>query len=234
MSEPVHGDWCRSRTWRTTCPRCREEAFFFTCDCGSGVFFESLGQPWPKHVCLTQSQRSFVDALATGAISMVESTSDATARRWRERIDESFAQTLRQRRERNTPDPIVHMAPTRGAPRDLVGILREWSQAADPFMTLGLDNTAMSRAMLGPLGNGPVAKLTIHVPSADPEIESYTLWLPRSMVPRLLANGLTVTATLRMQRTGNDHVWWATRFALVTHAEESSSTKRAARSEGEG
>lgn len=234
MTGFVHGVMCGSRTWPTKCPTCREEVFFFSCTCGSKVFFDELGAPWPLHSCFAQRHRVLADAVASGAISMVDSTIDPTARRWRERIDESFAQTIRQRRERSTPDPIVHMAPKRGAARHLVGILREWQQAANPFKEFRIPDTAMSRAMLGPLGRGLVSKITIHVPSADSEIESYTLWLPRSLVPTPCENGLTITATVCMRSAGTSHVWWATQFALVEDTEESSPTGGSERSEGEG
>lgn len=234
MTGFVHGMMCGSRTWPTKCPTCREEVFFFSCTCGSKVFFDELGAPWPVHSCFAQKQKSLVDSVASEAISMVESTIDPTSRRWRERIDESFAQTIRQRRERSTLDPIVHMAPKRGPARQLVGVLREWQQAANPFKEFRLPDTAMSRAMLGPLGNGPVAKLTIHVPSADPEVESYTLWLPRSLITTPCENGLTITASVCMRSAGPGHVWWATQFALVTDEEHLRRTKGSTRSTGEG
>ena len=47
-----HGPWCGSRTWRTRCPTCRVDVFFFSCRCGCKVFFDGLKEEgWPKHVC---------------------------------------------------------------------------------------------------------------------------------------------------------------------------------------
>src|SRR5690606_17686842 len=47
-------------TWRlpTKCPHCKEPVFFFSCDCGSKVFFDDLGDPWPIHDCDTSWTRS--------------------------------------------------------------------------------------------------------------------------------------------------------------------------------
>jgi len=36
-------------TWKTTCPDCKKAVFFFSCSCGSKIFFDSLGDPWPLH-----------------------------------------------------------------------------------------------------------------------------------------------------------------------------------------
>jgi hypothetical protein len=45
-----HGPWCnfRTRPWRC---KCGARVFFGTCDHGSKVFFDHLGDPWPLHRC---------------------------------------------------------------------------------------------------------------------------------------------------------------------------------------
>ena len=53
MLNATHGPWCGAVTWKTKCPRpgCRADVYFFRCNCGSKVFFDSLGAPWPIHDC---------------------------------------------------------------------------------------------------------------------------------------------------------------------------------------
>lgn len=46
-----HGPWCNARTRPTRCPHCGARVFYFACDCGCKVFFDSLGCPWPVHEC---------------------------------------------------------------------------------------------------------------------------------------------------------------------------------------
>lgn len=46
-----HGRDCNTKTFRTTCKYCKQEVFFFSCTCGSRVFFDDLGDPWPFHRC---------------------------------------------------------------------------------------------------------------------------------------------------------------------------------------
>ena len=43
MSVPRHGVDCRTRTFPTKCKDCGDEVFYFSCTCGSKVFFEELG-----------------------------------------------------------------------------------------------------------------------------------------------------------------------------------------------
>lgn len=63
---PTHGLDCETRTYRTRCSDCRETVFFFSCSCQSAVFFDSLGHPWPEHVC-TKRRYSELRALGHSA-----------------------------------------------------------------------------------------------------------------------------------------------------------------------
>ena len=49
MSVPTHKAGCRTVTWRTACQDCGKPVYYFSCSCGSRVFFDSLGEPWPLH-----------------------------------------------------------------------------------------------------------------------------------------------------------------------------------------
>ena len=48
----IHGPSCNTITFPTRCRLCSTRVFYFSCDCGSKVFFEELGYPWPIHDCL--------------------------------------------------------------------------------------------------------------------------------------------------------------------------------------
>ena len=47
----VHGDWCNTKTRPTRCKYCQGDVFYFSCDHGCKVFFDELGDPWPRHYC---------------------------------------------------------------------------------------------------------------------------------------------------------------------------------------
>lgn len=49
MAIPTHRDDCETKTWKTSCPDCGRPVWFLQCTCGSKVFFDSLGYPWPLH-----------------------------------------------------------------------------------------------------------------------------------------------------------------------------------------
>lgn len=53
MAVPNHGSSCRQiKCYCTVCPDCGVDVFYWECSCGSKVFFESIGNDWPKHQCL--------------------------------------------------------------------------------------------------------------------------------------------------------------------------------------
>ncbi len=60
MSVPTHGPDCISKAYKTRCPDCGNDVFFFTCNCGTKIFFDDLGYPWPEHHC---RQREIRDAI---------------------------------------------------------------------------------------------------------------------------------------------------------------------------
>ncbi len=49
MSVPTHGDSCQTRMWLTRCPDCNDLVYFFSCSCGSKVFFDLNCPPWNPH-----------------------------------------------------------------------------------------------------------------------------------------------------------------------------------------
>lgn len=55
------------------CPVCGEEVFFYQSPNGGRVFFDALGQPWPKHPCTDNSQTNSTDRRSFSKLSGIES-----------------------------------------------------------------------------------------------------------------------------------------------------------------
>lgn len=54
--DATHSKRCNAKTVPMNCRYCGQEVFYFTCNCGSKVFFEELGDPWPIHDCSKDCQ----------------------------------------------------------------------------------------------------------------------------------------------------------------------------------
>ncbi|MHA1311880.1 MAG: C2H2-type zinc finger protein [Candidatus Helarchaeota archaeon] len=52
INRRVHGPWCRVRSFKTRCPKCNAEVFYWECEHGCRVFFDlPLRRPLRRHRC---------------------------------------------------------------------------------------------------------------------------------------------------------------------------------------
>lgn len=161
--EAVHGPWCGARTWPTQCPTCSEPVFFFMCNCGSKVFFDSLGDPWPRHDCDTSWTRSLPRTSSSRGTTVHLSASVSVTRPTeRFRVQNFDSQDLRPTTRRR--EAITAIRPIRGARKDVVGLLRELDRQLSVVRALRLEETSMTLALLGPMGAQPMGRITIHEP----------------------------------------------------------------------
>jgi len=61
----------RRKCYPTTCPECGEPVFFYHDENDGRVFFDKLGDDWPKHYCLTGKPDAEKPLVETGAISLI-------------------------------------------------------------------------------------------------------------------------------------------------------------------
>ena len=175
-----HGDRCHTRTYPTTCRHCLADVFYFSCDCGSKVFFEALGDPWPLHRC--------VEYIAYERVIEVVGGKDALARGLKAsmtapRIDRTYAHRVRRAAHGPKPlQPQIHrQIPYEGLKADETGIVREFIPAVDPYRRFDVPATAMGTALLGELGKGQFDQLTIHAGALGDEDDfSFTFFIEAS------------------------------------------------------
>lgn len=225
MSVPRHGLDCRTLTFPTKCSNCGDEVFFFSCTCGSRVFFDELGWPWPEHDCaLSGSDRLWAQGRPrtklTGGGVDVEISDGVTAIRREERRDRSWnidpevaaaAKREARSRERNS---IESVPPGADWTVEITGIVRELDRRVDVYRRLRLPKTALSGGFLGDLGSGRWGRMTVHVLKSV--TYSYTAWVPGSLVlPGRLEIGATVSAVLRrVDVAGKAREWVCRRFRI--------------------
>lgn len=63
MPVPTHDITCNSRAFQTNCPSCSADVWFYSCSCGSKVFFDRLGHPWDIHECLQYRLEREIDLI---------------------------------------------------------------------------------------------------------------------------------------------------------------------------
>ena len=216
MLNATHGPWCGAVTWKTKCPRpgCRADVYFFRCNCGSKVFFDSLGAPWPIHDCdLSWGQGLDRQRNESGGAT-VQIAPGVTAYRSGSISPDVVTRT---KRRDSTPDPIVSVRPDCAGSTKIMGIVRELRTTVDVMQSLKLPPSSFTAALLGPLGKGQWGKVTIHVPGHDDVLRSYTAWARRAALTLVKHSaGITVAATLQIQSVpGNGAVWVCKHYEVL-------------------
>ncbi len=213
----IHGRWCNAITWPTTCPDCRESVFFFRCDCGSGVFFDDLGHPWPIHDCDASWARGLRRRQDDSGGITVQLTREITVARPPDgTIDTTVVS--RARRSQSQQDPIVAIKPRGSEEVTLVGILRELQVEVDVRGSLKLPDTSMVSGFLGRLARGKWGRVTIHTQSPHEDvINSYTAWVPsHALSGPVVSRGVTVAARVTSQSVpGVGNFWICSSYEVV-------------------
>lgn len=199
----THGWWCGSRTYPTTCRECGASVFFFSCDCGSAVFFDDLGWPWPEHFC--RENHASREPLI---------------------VAKDYAKTVSDNFEK-LPRRPVHQA-VRRDPTNLIsiveiGILREVEAIVDLPAKCGVTRAdSLGSAFLGDLASVEYGQITVHSGDLSKgDTQSYTAFIDRRLLlERLLTRGQLVRFRLNSKRVptrkgGMGFAWFCTDLTLI-------------------
>ncbi len=215
---PTHGWWCNAVTWPTKCPGCGSSVFFFRCNCGSKVFFDEIGSPWPIHDCDSAWAKNLIRTRDKSGAVTVQLAEGVSIRR----APSSFSVDSRvlteglRRKRQPKPDPIVAVHPRHGHEETMVvGVLREKQVEVDVLRSLKLhDDTSLSAGFLGPLGKGHWGKVTIHEPSGtEATLNSYTIFvLSEQLQDSRNTRGVTVSVEMAALDIPTVALVWYSRY----------------------
>src|SRR4051812_23230577 len=126
-SDAPHGEHCNSRTFPMRCKYCGQHVFYFSCDHGCKVIFDSLGPPWPEHKCMglwaSQYGKEFVE-MGFAHMMMLP----GIERKYTQRIEQANQQRVRPAKQ----EPhILRQAPYVNASTEEDGIVRELIRDVD-------------------------------------------------------------------------------------------------------
>ena len=219
----VHGEWCGTKTWPTSCPSCSARVFYFSCNHGSKVFFDELGSPWPVHDCEKSWARGLTRFTDTNGDTVVELKPGITVTRsFSEpasfKVEQSIISKAQPAKRKKAPDPIVPIEPERELSESHIGIIREITLSVDPVRAFSMADTAMGRASLRSIGKQQMGKITVHVPYLiEDYIESFTSWIPTELLQeQRIRRGVTVALDLRrLQIVGRGYTWFCDSLEVV-------------------
>ncbi len=165
MTIPTHGPSCVTQSFPIDCPTCGVKVFFLKCNHGSKVFFDSVGSPWPIHLCfdngelqslindLTDINGNYHDEIADRIQQYIHQTgehiSDDTIRRIQERLGKA-RQLFR----------IIQVQPNNEI-HAVTGIVMNVDRNINLYRRFNLDKNDISKQLLGGLANESFAAITI-------------------------------------------------------------------------
>ena len=186
----IHGHWCNSKTYKMRCKYCGDTIYYFSCDCGSKVFFDELGEPWPIHNCLQYRQAKqktlFSKALKTLNLNDLLFQGDKCV------IDDNFAKQVVRHKAKTKDDFQTVRAEPKLITINEIGYLRELTMSVDLFKIFNEEKTDISMQSLKDLVNLNLSKITIASGDLhEGNIKSYTGYIEKSMLKDIVKGELT-------------------------------------------
>lgn len=177
----MHGTGaCTTRTFPTRCRECGASVFYFSCSCGSKVFFDELGLPWPVHDC-------HGGAGPNGIFGLDPAAASALVRAFAERTGQGVPALPWEPVTTASPrlPPIVRADPTAGASRTVIGTVREVLPAEPTARRLGVRPGSLLDRQVQRHLPALAAQLTIHEDALEhTQLRSYTCWISMELFGR--------------------------------------------------
>lgn len=184
MPVPTHAPNCSTVTFRTTCRDCGASVYYFACNCGSKVFFDHLGAPWPEHAntCLPylvrlnleEGHRSINDIR-----NLIRETADVLGVQIPERAERllGFAERAKDNRIR-----VSTIAPLEGI-AEINGAIVSVTPQVNIFRHFKVDDGPVGRGILGELALVPLAVVTIREePDDNNNSRQFEIFVPREWI----------------------------------------------------
>lgn len=158
MVSAIHGWWCNARTYPTVCRYCGRAVFYFSCDCGCKVFFDELGPPWPRHLCLPYLEATYGQAMATRLLEMHRLRAGEEIS-----IEPEYAKTITDRQHNLVhPHRLIRQDPFSNGKIREIGYLREVGAPIDAYHAFGLPRSRFADALLGDSAERTYVRITLH------------------------------------------------------------------------
>lgn len=210
MPVPTHRADCQTMIWKTTCPDCKKQVWYFSCTCGSRVFFDNKGYPWPLHQdsCPIYNIRLMIqDGIPVAQIRLLL-VSEARAR------VAQIPNDIRDYLDANDTSSkiLVENKLPSEEPCQAVGIVREINKI-NFFKRFGLDPNPIIRKILGKLVTEPYTEIIIREKQVGNQriVQQWSFVIPsREIEAYNLRVGMTIDASLGAQSIlDEDAVWVA-------------------------
>ncbi len=207
MSVPTHRAGCQTRIWRTTCLDCHKPVWFFSCSCGSKVFFDAKGGSWLLHQDSCPIYHARLLLLQGSDPRTIRSLVEADARRTGIAITREMDDLLSGF---GAPGKrvIFDILPSDDTV-ELEGTVYQINQI-NLFKRYGLDDNRIIRAIMDKLVSEPHLEITVRAddPGRSRTTNQWTFVIPESEIEGGLHTKMKVYASLQSVSLPNDEALW--------------------------
>ena len=161
MSVPNHGPECYTRMFQTICRDCDRPVWYFSCNHGSKVFFDSRNHPWPAHKDSCPGYQIRIN-LENGMSSrqlrqFVEEEASVSGREIPVRVARLLDELDPPSRQRPT---IITVAPT-AVINTVIGHIVSINEKINVYKLFKLEQSPMSAGLIGKLSTMQLSELRI-------------------------------------------------------------------------
>lgn len=212
MAVPTHRYGCETRLWATICPDCGQRVFFFSCSCGSKVFFDLPVPPWNPHAdsCVYYLIRILRDVEQRSATEVRKLVEDYASDNQLEIPRDVYRKLLADENKERGSATIIEVLPE-STEQVFEGAITAINMSVNFFKRLGYPENVISTGILGDLAAEPYVEVVIRA-DRDPDTgfcHQVTCFYPRAMFEAGgLAHGRRVFAHLQVVSLPNGMEVW--------------------------
>lgn len=198
--------------WATACPDCGTRVYFFSCTCGSAVFFNLPHPPWDPHQdeCIPYLARYLRDVERRTPTSIRQLVERYAADNHLPIPKELYRRFLAEENRATGRMTVFEVAPD-STETTIVGDIIGVNRSVNFFKRLGYPEGPVSRGILGDLAKEPYVEVIIRE-VRDPETgfsAQATCFFPKASFDRNgLRQGRSTIAYLRSQSLPNGSKIW--------------------------
>ncbi len=162
MPVPTHRDDCDTKIFGTSCPDCGQDVYYFSCTCGSKVFFNLQEPPWNPHedTCIPYLLRYMIEIEHVPGYQ-VRSIIEEYSRSRGIPILADVVHRLADIEGRTTNRLTIIEVHAQDESRPAMGIIMSVSPHVNFFRRLNYTDNAMGRGLLGKLVRDSYVELVI-------------------------------------------------------------------------
>ena len=213
MSIPTHKLSCYTKAFRTECPDCKDSVWFFSCTCGSKVYFDDLGWPWNPHHCKKYAIREAIEMIRNferytdeEIYQVIEAYRKKHSKEITDEIWEILEYELGKRRYKFTVkeigcDPSIDM---------LSGQVLEINTRINLYKRFGLkESSVFAKGLLGKLSNAEYDEITIREnPNKDNQSRQYKAFIKHTLAKKNnLKKGDKILALVSVINITSTFIW---------------------------